>query len=59
MATTTSGTYVDDDAFDDDDDRYDTLVLPPDVQQAIDQVRCLYVYLSCKEKSSHHNRLNK
>jgi hypothetical protein len=42
MATTTGGTDVDDDAFDADDDRYDTLVLPPDVQQAIDQVRLLY-----------------
>jgi len=45
MATTTVGTYVDDDAFDADDDRYDTLVLPPDVQQAIDQVRMLYFVL--------------
>jgi hypothetical protein len=41
MATTTVGTYVDDDAFDADDDRYDTIVLPPDVQQVIDQVRIL------------------
>jgi hypothetical protein len=39
MATAGGGTYGDDDAFDADDDRYDTLVLPPDVQQAIDQVR--------------------
>jgi len=41
MATTTVGTDVDDDAFDADDDRYDTIVLPPDVQQVIDQVRIL------------------
>ena len=39
MATSAAGAYADDDAFDADDDRYDTLVLPPDVQQAIDQVR--------------------
>ncbi|CAF0901919.1 unnamed protein product [Rotaria sordida] len=36
--TTTSGTDVDDDAFDADDDRYDTLVLPSDVQKVIDQI---------------------
>ena len=47
MATSTVGAYADDDAFDADDDRYDTLVLPPDVQQAIDQVR-LCVLSSCR-----------
>jgi hypothetical protein len=55
MATTTGGTDVDDDAFDADDDRYDTLVLPLDVQQAIDQVRssyvlCLHVLAKIEEK---------
>jgi hypothetical protein len=39
MATTTVGTDGDDDTFDTDDDRYGTLILPPDVQQVIDQVR--------------------
>lgn len=38
MATHVAGADADDDAFDADDDRYDTLVLPPDVQQVIDQV---------------------
>ncbi|CAF5166986.1 unnamed protein product, partial [Rotaria magnacalcarata] len=33
----TSGADVDDDVFDADDDRYDTLVLPDDVQKLIDQ----------------------
>lgn len=46
MATTTSGTYVDDDGFDVDDDRYDTLVLPPDIQQVIDQVRLICLFFS-------------
>lgn len=39
MTTTRGGADADDDAFDADDDRYDTLILPPDVQQVIDQVR--------------------
>mgnify|MGYP006892766473 CR=1 len=38
MTSTTAATDVDDDGFDIDDDRYDTFVLPSDVQQAIDQV---------------------
>ncbi|CAF2512728.1 unnamed protein product [Rotaria sp. Silwood2] len=40
--TTTNGVDVDDDSFDADDDRYDTLVLPSDVQKVIDQVRLLF-----------------
>ena len=36
---TTSGPDIDDDAFDANDDRYDALVLPSDVQQIIDQVK--------------------
>jgi hypothetical protein len=39
MATNAVVTDVDDDGFYAGDDRYDTLILPPDVQQAIDQVR--------------------
>ncbi|CAF2363192.1 unnamed protein product [Rotaria sp. Silwood2] len=39
--TTTNGVDVDDDSFDADDDRYDTLVLPSDVQKVIDQIRSL------------------
>lgn len=42
MATATNGTDVDDDGFDADDDRYDSLVLPLDVQQVIDQVRLVF-----------------
>ncbi|UJR25480.1 hypothetical protein I4U23_006826 [Adineta vaga] len=38
MTTNTGGTDADDDVFDADDDRYDTLVLPPDIQQVIDQI---------------------
>jgi hypothetical protein len=45
MATNTAATDVDDDGFDADDDRYDTLVLPLDVQQTIDQVRLFYMLL--------------
>lgn len=36
---TISAADVDDDVFDADDDRYDTLVLPADVQKLIDEVR--------------------
>lgn len=39
MATATNGPDIDDDGFDIDDDRYDSLVLPADIQQVIDQVR--------------------
>lgn len=42
MASAANGVDVDDDGFDADDDRYDTFVLPPDVQRAIDQVRLLH-----------------
>ena len=42
MASAANGADVDDDGFDADDDRYDTFVLPPDVQRAIDQVRLFH-----------------
>ena len=42
--TTTSGVDVDDDTFDVDDDRYDTLVLPSDAQEVIDQVSVFLVF---------------
>ena len=45
MTTTVSGTDPDDDGFDVNDDRYDSLILPPEVQQLIDQVSLNVTFL--------------